>query len=166
MATGPDIFGTAPTYGGGFSMDEATVTFPLADGDGGLGLLVQSVSSSYQRPINRIFELSKQKTTYYVAGRQQGTIGIQRLAAPRAVSQSFLEKFADICQVQNNTFSISADPGISNCSASGNPLAADAQGQRYTFSYAIITQLGFNISVNAFALSESLSMMFVGLRSG
>ena len=79
MATkGADIFNAHPTFGGAFAMDEATLTFNIEGCDGiasatdaGLGYLVQGIQASYSRPVERMYELGPNKTTYYIVDVQK-----------------------------------------------------------------------------------------------
>ena len=155
-----DIYGAMPTFGGAFSADEATLTFALdgnRDDDGGLGLLTQGFSATYARQVQRIFELGPDKRQYYVVGRPEGTINIQRLAAPGPVSQGFLNKFANACNVKDNTMGISVDPGVL-CFEGEN-----VEASRYNFTFCLINNVGFSISVQQITLQEQVAMMFASM---
>lgn len=161
-----DIFSTniQPAYGGSFAMDEAVLTFSgLPGGDGGLGFLIQSVSVQYTRPVQRIFELGPRKVTYYVAGRPEGRMQIQRLAAPAPVQSSFLTQFSNICNVPNNTFSITTRPGTL-CTGINAIVSQDSTvDSRYTFKYCIIDNVAFTMSVGQMAMTENISLMFAAM---
>lgn len=157
------IFGSKPTFGGAFAMDEATLTFSTnGAADGGLGFLVQSLSVQYQRPVQRIFELGPKKTTYYVTGRAEGQMQIARLAAPAPVNNAFLTKFSDVCQVDNNFMSITVGSGAT-CTGTiaGQPITPS----RYKFSYCLIASIAFQIAVDAIALTENISMVFAAMEN-
>lgn len=159
---GTDIYNSRLSFGGAFSLDEATLTFSgLPGSDGGLGFLIQSVGIQYARPVQRIFELGPRKTTYYVVGRAEGRMAINRLAAPAPVNTAFLTQFADVCNVQNNTFSIDARPST-RCST-GLINVANTQDARYKFHYCIVDNVSFQMSVQAIALTENLSLMFAAM---
>jgi len=157
-----DLFGSSPTFGGAFSLDECTLSFAGIPGstDGGLGILIQSCQWQYTRPIQRIYELSPKKTTYYVCGRPEGRMQISKLAAPAPFTSTFLSQFCNVCNVPNNTFSITARSGVKcNTNTTGVNLN-NAQDARYKFSYCLIDNVSSNISVGAMALTENVSLIF------
>ena len=163
-----DIFGVKPTFGGAFSADEATLTFTLDDGkDGGLGLLVQGLNARYIRPVQRIFELGPQKQTYYVVGRSEGTMNIQRLAAPGPISTKFIFKYANPCRVTDNHITITVDPGVhSQFTAGGierNCPPPGTQASRWHFDFCLITSLAVAITVQTITLQETIDLMFASM---
>ena len=175
-----DIYGAIPTFGGAFAMDEATLTFALGsstdDPDGGLGFLIQSVNVSYNRPVQRIFELGPTKTTYYVAGRSEGRMQISRLAAPAPVHNTFLTRFADVCNVAQNTMTIEANPatcttdtGIGSLTAgfgaNGTLNGRNVVPSRYLYKFCLIDGLSFSISTQSLALTENLSLVFASMEN-
>lgn len=152
-----DIFGTKPKFGDAISVDETTLTFDVGSGsDGGLGALVQSVTASYQRPIQRLFELGQDKNTYYLVGRAEGNCAIQRLAAPGPINYAFLRKFADVCQVDTNHFTLGASTGL----LCDRVTAVDS---RHTFNHCLITGIQFSISVQAISLTEGVNLVFAAM---
>lgn len=155
----PDVFGSsAPKFGGAFSVDETTLTFDTGgSGNGGLGTMVQSVSGNYARPIQRIFDLGPDKRTYYVVGRSEGGMEIQRLAAPEPIATGFIEKFSDPCRVETNTMSIDTRPEDQLCN--NQQRGFDARD----FSFCLIGNLSFGVSVQQIALTEGLQMMFASM---
>lgn len=180
-----DIYGNTPTFGGAFAMDEATLTFAIPTGglsgipvDAGLGYLIQNVNVQYTRPVQRIFELGPKKTTYYVTGRAEGRMQIGRLAAPAPVNTAFLSTFANVCNVANNTLVITARPGIA-CGAGtrdeNGQIALGSLGgvngvggqqgkpSRYTFNFCLIDAVQFQMSVQALALTENMSLVFAAM---
>jgi len=159
----PDIFGVQPSFGGAFAADEATLTFP--DSDSGLGQLVQGMSAQYTRPVQRIFELGAPKRTYYVVGRSEGQMGIQRLAAPGPVNADFLTRFANPCRVADNNMNVTVDSAAIS-EFNGTPCPdLDTQASRYQFRYCLITSINFSISVQQIALQEGVNIMFAGMNS-
>lgn len=151
-----DIFNHTQRFGDAFSVDEATLTFDVGDGDtSGLGTLVQTVGIQYARPVQRIYELGAQRRTYYVVGRAEGNFSIQRLAAPQLIGGGFLEKFGNECDVETNNMAINvSDP--SACSS-------NTPGQNMTLRYCLINSIALQMSVQNIALAENLSGMFASL---
>jgi hypothetical protein len=155
-----DVFGSNPTFGGAFSVDKAKLTFLP---DHGLGQLVQSASASYRRQVSRIFDLGDGSKTYYVAGRAEGNLGIQRMAAPKSVAGAFLQQFGDVCRVASdkrgaNTITISAQ-GAQACPGQGSTT-------KYTMEYCLITNVDLQISVQSLAMTEGVGLMFAKLDMG
>lgn len=184
-SNGLDIFNAAPTFGGAFAMDEATLTFSIGntdgstggDDDGGLGMLIQSTNLSYARPVQRFYELGPHKRTYYVAGRAEGRAQISRLSAPQAVQSGFLRRFSDICTVDSHVLNIAASPAIT-CNGTGfnssnTGLAKYASSTkvrgnniapaRHRLEYCLIDSVSWQIAVQALALTEGISMVFAAL---
>lgn len=179
---GLDIFNASPTFGGAFAMDEATLTFSIgnSDGstggedDGGLGMLIQSVSMSYARPVQRFYELGPHKRTYYVSGRPEGRAQISRLSAPQAVSAGFLKRFSDVCTVDSHVLNIAASPaitcngtgfnsrgaGLAQYSSSVKVRGNNVAPSRNRLEYCLIDSLNLNIAVQALALTESVSLVY------
>lgn len=157
-----DLFGTTPSFGGAFSADEATLTFDRGNGDnGGLGYLVQGLTAQYGRPVQRIYELGPEKRTYYVVGRPEGTMSIQRLAAPGPINQAFLLDFSNPCRVKNNNMTIRINPGIKDDKECQDTfLAGRTVASEYQFRYCLISSIQFSISVQAITLQEGLQLTF------
>lgn len=151
-----DVFNHTQRFGDSFSVDEATLTFDVGDGDlSGLGTLVQTVQVQYARPVQRIYELGAARRTYYVVGRSEGNMSIQRLAAPEVIGGGFLRKFGDECQVDTNNLTITvSDP--STCSN-------NTPGQSMTMKFCLITSLSVQMSVQNIALAENIEIMFAML---
>lgn len=156
-----DIFNNTPSYGGSFSVDAASLTFGGAAAAANLGALVQGVSGQYTRPLQRIFDLTPQHYTYYIVGRPEGQLTIQRLAAPGAVSTAFLSQFADICQVTTNTMSISTATSTL-CSNQAVPSVPST----YTFSYCLMSGYQISIAVQQISMSEGIQIAFAGFSIG
>ena len=152
-----DIFSSnVPKFGDAFAADETTLTFDVGDGsNGGLGALVQNFQANYQRPVQRIFELGKNKKTYYIIGRAEGQATIQKLAAPSPIGHSFIEKFADPCQVSSNNMAVAATPGYEcdNSQVAG----------RWEFRNCLIQSLQFQVDVQAIALTEGVQLAFASM---
>lgn len=158
---GVDIYGSSPSFGGAFSADEAVLTFELESGsDGGLGFLTQGMNARYARPVQRIFELGPQKRTYYVVGRAEGALSISRLAAPAPVSQNFLTRYANVCNVKKNNITVTANPGTNPDCPPENTTPS-----RYMFRFCLITNLAFGISVQAITLNEQIDLMFSSMET-
>jgi hypothetical protein len=154
-----DVFGSNPTFGGAFSVDKAKLTFLP---DHGLGQLVQSASASYRRQVSRIFDLGDGSKTYYVAGRAEGNLGIQRMAAPTSISKLFLQQFGDVCRVASD----SKGANTITITATGAQICAGQSTTKYTMEYCLITNVDLQISVQSLAMTEGVGLMFAKLDMG
>lgn len=152
-----DVFNRAVEFGNALSSDGTRVTFD----DFHIGFLVQQLQLVYRQQITRLFEISSNRQ-YYVIGRPQGNISMQRVVGPLAVSNAFVAKFGDGCKAEKNTLSLSADSGCGE--ATGNNT--QAQGVDYTANNVILEQLTVGIQAGDMLITEGFQLMFTGLRSG
>lgn len=157
-----DIYGRSQVFGGAFSVDETSLTFSGSAGSAGtlgssgtLGALVQNVQGQYQRPVQRIYELSSEKRTYFVAGRAEGGLNIGRIAAPGPITTDFLKQFGDICNVRSNHMAINA--GGVGCA--NNSIGSNAS--KYDIHFCFISGISFQIAADQIAMSENLQMTFM-----
>jgi len=165
-----DLFGRfADAYGGAFSADAARITFATdpnlilgsgvsaggAGQSGGVGMLTQQLSFSYQQQITRIYEIGT-NYSFYIAGRTQGNLSVGRCIGPRPVSVAFYRKYGDVCQAATNHLDVEMATG---CSSIG------AFNQAYSFSlkFCVIMSIGVSISAQDMMINEQLQLMFASL---
>lgn len=155
-----DIFGQDTKFGGAFKANLASMTFSTdANGNGGLGVLVQNIRSSYRQQVSRLWELGVQPTnTYYVVGRSMGEMSLARIVGPQAIAADFVSKFSDACSVDMNFIRINPSPGF--CVASGNSAGVSAPR---TYSNALITSLDSQMATQDMLIQESISLLFTSL---
>ena len=168
MAT--DLFQSRAGFGGALSMDDATLSFASVGGnegstdETGLGALIQSTAIQYARPVQRMYELGSQGKAYYIIGRPEGKMQITRLAAPKPISDAFLQRFASVCDVAGNSLQISASPGVvCNTGADNVITRSNSKGSSYKFSYFLISGMSLNISIQSITMAENLSIDFAKL---
>jgi len=149
-----ELYDAMPTFAGSFSIADTTLVFSTGDGqDPGLGQLVQTLTVMYARPVQRHWEIGT-GNVYFVIGRAQGQAGVQRLAAPNAIAVQFLITFSSACNIANRTITF----GQNNASCGKGGAAAS-----YTMTSVLIDSLSMAISVGAVAITQSVSMQFIGL---
>jgi hypothetical protein len=157
----PDIFNrTTDRFGGAFAADAATLTFPALTQNGvpvgaDVGLLVQRMVMNYGQEVARLYEVG-QPFIYYVAGRTQGTIGIDRVIGPRSVSAAFYQTYGDVCNAATNTMFFRID---SAC----NPEDINFGSTAYNCSFCVITNVGANVQARDMIINENLAIMFSSL---
>ena len=153
-----DIFGrSTPRYGGSFTSDGARLLFS-GDVDGA-GLLVQNVTINYQQAVSRIWELSS-NSTYYVAGRTSGQMGMTRVLGPVLLNRAFYTLYGNVCNIADGTvITLSFE---NECTPDGATSESTLQIRQ-----PVITALGFNMSTADMVISENVTMLFAALeRSG
>jgi hypothetical protein len=155
-----DVYGRQnDAFGGSFSSDGAVVTFAEfgLSGQGGVGLLVQTISLNYTQQITRLFEIGS-AVSYYVGGRAQGQLSLARVVGPRPVQRAFYAKYGNVCNAATNTLSIRLTAG---CGVGGGN-AGNASG--YSMLFCVITSLGLAFNAQDMIINEQLQLMFGALR--
>lgn len=148
-----DIFGRADQFGATLSADATKVTF----NNFRKGFLVQQIQLTYSQNVTRIFELSS-NSQYYVVGRPQGNVTLNRVVGPGVVGTAFINQFADACNAPSNTISFTSESGCSTGSVSTGPT--------YTMHNALITSMGVQVASNNMLINENFQMIFAGLEAG
>ena len=174
----PDIFGRSDqVYGGGLSSD-ASWMFWSAMANGGLGMLIHQVSTQYQQPVRRIFEIGPWKETiildddlneaigveigqpvYYVVGRPEGQISIARIVGPVSALGGFYKLYGNPCTANNSLFFTST----SGCIGGGTTTFSDGILGWY-MTGVILTSIGLTMQSQDMLVNEQVQCMFVGLK--
>lgn len=154
MAT--DIYSRSVNWGGAFSADGAIITF----GSLGVGMLAQSINWSYVQNVQRIYEIGS-NSVYLIAGRTQGTAGVNRIMGPTQVASSFYSSFGDVCQAYRNniTFQAYARCGVNGSGASGQTV-------NITLGNCVIQSYGGGVQAEQMVVNEQIQMMFIYLTYG
>ncbi len=157
-----DIYGRfSNSFGGAFAADSAKLTF--ADGvnnlvgAGGVGLLTQQLSFSYNQAISRLYELGS-NNAFYVAGRTQGSISIGRVLGPRPVSLAFYKKYGSVCHASTNNLNLSM---ATEC----EPSAAKPD-YGWKLLFCVITSIAVSVNAQDMLVNEQLQLMFASLNLG
>jgi hypothetical protein len=136
-------------------------------------LLVQQVNIQVQRPLTTLYDLTT-VYAYYIAGRSQASMSLQKVVGPTAIVSVFYYKFGDVCQGVNNDilFDIVTEDcgeiyGIPDYvgferqrTAAGTAvspqIAQDAK--RINVSHCILSQCSFAANVQNFQVNEDCQM--------
>jgi len=111
--TWTDIFNRKIALGQPLAADAMSVQIPgLVEED----FLAQAVSMSYEQNITRLYEVGSPKT-FFVGGRTRGQMTINRVIGPGGVSQEFVKKYGDICNMQTNPIAFTFKGGCNADSA-------------------------------------------------
>ena len=156
MAT--DVYNRTVSWGGAFSADGAVITF---GGNMGAGMLAQSINWSYVQNVQRIYEIGS-NSVWLIAGRTQGTAGINRIMGPAGLAKSFYNKFGDVCQASGNsvTFSALAQCGVTAQGSGGSQSVA------ITLGNCVIQSYGGGVQAEQMVVNEQIAMMFIYLTYG
>lgn len=155
-----DVFNrTTDSFGGSFSADQATITFPAIGQSQGAesGLLVQNMNASYQQQVTRLFEVGS-PNIYYVGGRTNGQASMARVVGPRKLQQAFYQGYGDVCRARTNSIRVAIAGG---CDVdANNNLQTQKASTAFTAKFVVITAIGLSITAADMLINESLTMMF------
>lgn len=154
----PDIFSRqTDAFGGSFSADQASVTFPALLGGNGAdaGLLVQNIGMTYTQQVTRLFEVGSPRI-YYVGGRTAGNISVARVFGPRKILKEFYATYGNICFARTNTLHFAMTTG---CDGNNTNFARAA----FTAHFVVITTIGLSVGAADMMINENLAMMFSSL---
>lgn len=151
-----DIFGkTSRNIAGAFSVDKARLDFPDIGATGNSsGLLVQNIQISYQQQVSFVYDLAKADDVYYIAGRASGTLAMGKIVGSKGILKAFYEKFGNVCNVANQSVTLS---GLAGCSASTNVTNA------VTIREPVVSQFGLTMNVDTAIIGENVQMIFATL---
>jgi len=150
MATKCDIFGRTVDIGTPMSADGVR----LIVGDMGEDMLVQQVSTQYQQNVNRLWEVGSPKT-YFIAGRTQGQMQIRRVLGPKnGVSQGFIKKYGNVCNLQGNSLALAMVATCASCDTPLNPKPS------VKLSGVCLTSVGYAVAAVDMIINEDLTLLF------
>lgn len=151
-----DLYGRQePVSGGAFSADSALMSFA---GITGVGLVTQQINFNYQQNVTRIFEVGT-NFQYYIVGRSQGSMSLNRVLGPRALAFAFYSVYGNPCNVPNNTINIDMAQG---CDNANDPQAA-ANIASLSILGTLLQQAGFSVQGEQMMISEQAQAMFISL---
>ena len=155
-----DIFNrNTDVFGGSFAADDAFITFPgLEDALGAavgadIGLLIQRMSMTYQQQVTRLYEVGR-AAIYYVGGRTNGDLGVDRVIGPRSIAENFYLTYGVMCRARRHTLNFSLQSGC-GFNEAGTRAAID-----YTCHFCVITTVGVNVAAADMIINESIRIMF------
>jgi len=165
----PDIFNRfTDTFGGSFAADQASITFPAILSNGvpagaDVGLLVQQMQMNYNQEVARLYEVGH-PAIYYIGGRTNGTIAINRVVGPRSISNAFYKTYGDICRARTNTLQFEMEQG---CGEAGTPQGSGGLPNvgytAYICHFCVITSIGTSVNAREMIINENLQIMFSSL---
>jgi len=149
-----DLFGrNTDNYGGSFAADNAKLVFPGIGDAGGadIGMLSQQLQCQYSQQISKLYEIGSSKF-YYVAGRTQGQLSINRVEGPRRLGTAFLKKFGNVCNVRTNNLSFQL---VGDCGDGGG-----GQNTTYTSKFVVIQAVTIAVAAQDMLINNGIQAMF------
>jgi len=157
-----DILGRVPLmFGGAFIADGAVATFGGLAG-GGVGLLCQQLSFSYQQSVVRLYEIGS-NLAFYIVGRTQGSAQAARVLGPRPVSLAFYTAYGNPCN--NNVITFKAGVGCgSNVTSTGPGVGGNGYTQiTLTLTGVVLMSISMSVAAQDMIINEQLQMMYIAL---
>ena len=154
-----DVFRSKGAVGGVYKGTLVALTLGGAD-LAAKGSLVQSINITYNRNVNRIWELGSQDT-YYILGHTEGTAQLSRIIG--RADTDILDKLADACTSVNQVISMSA---AGPAAAGEAPCPGGEIDFDITISGPVLISRSFSISADNFLITEGASLMFSSLSKG
>jgi hypothetical protein len=170
-----DLFGrNVSTLGGVFTADNAKLNFfglPI-------GVLVQQLSVQYAQSITRLYDVAS-PNQYYVGGRTNGQMSLNRVIGPAGSSVAFYTAYGDVCgsvgrniklQLQETNCATGAAGGAA-ADAAGAAAAGAAAGigaagstpSTYTMDNVVITQVSVGVAAQDMIIGENTGLMYTSL---
>jgi hypothetical protein len=147
-----DIYNSVVDLGQPLAADATRLVLPdIGEED----MLVQNFSLGYSQAVSQLWEVGS-SFTYFVAGRSQGEIEIARIVGAKGIGTNFINKYADVCNMPDNHFTLQFFAGCTDGSVLGS----------LTVEGAVITSIGYSVAAQDMIVNEKIKMMFARLTVG
>jgi hypothetical protein len=135
-------------------------------------LIVQQFNIQVQRPLQTLFDLAS-NCAFYVAGKVQSSVSMEKIVGPQGISEEFYKKFGDVCQGAANLvwFVVApekcsdffADSGTKNAQLSARSSYSSApdksqQSNVVEVQALQLTTASFTANVQNYLVTESCQM--------
>jgi len=150
-----DIFGSAIKFGGAFRAQKGIIWSKVEGLD---GILMQNISVTYNRPVQRIYELGRANEAvnfYYVEGRPQGTMTAAHVIGPGKDMAKYYRQFGDVCRADDNTIALSLTPNM--CPQSKVPT------MDIFATNCVLIAIGISTTADNLIINENSQLMFNAL---
>lgn len=148
-----DIYNARGSVAGVFKGTLAAIT--LGGSTAAKGSLVQSIQVSYQRQVNRIWELGSEDT-YFILGHTQGSASLSKIVGRN--DSDIIREMQDACESINQVLTISSTGG----SAGGQCLDANLDFQ-LIIGGPILQNVSFGFNASNFVVTNEASIQFASL---
>ncbi|MFA5573238.1 MAG: hypothetical protein WDA42_09030 [Candidatus Bathyarchaeia archaeon] len=145
-----DIYGRQLAFGGAFSADAALLTF-----NGSEDMLVTQIQWNYPQTVKMLRSLSSNAAYIHAgpAGEQPGQLALGQIIGPKGMSKTFVEQFADVCNIEDNSLTLSMLTGCGDIT----------DEESLTFHYCVLSNFGGQASVQDFLFMQNLQLAFYAL---
>jgi len=157
MANNADIFGTTINFGGAFRAQKGII---LTDVPGLDGILMQNINVTYNRPVQRIYELGiagEAVNFYYIEGRPQGTMTAAHVIGPGKDMAKYYEQFGNVCKAGENTIALSLTP---NMCLPGQGSQAKIPSMTIYATNCVLIAVGISTTADNLIINENSQLMF------
>lgn len=142
-------------YAGGFRADKGIITAA-----GGLsGLMMQSLTLQYQRPITKVYELGvagNAANVYYVEGKPQGNVNVAHIVGFNFSVRNFYAAYGDACSPK----SLALNVGSAQCPAAG---AVSSGVFSVLLNACVISSIGMSVQAQNLIINENSVLEFADL---
>jgi hypothetical protein len=148
-----DIFNVETTIGGSWQLDGAVINL-----EGAEELVVTAATVQYSRGTTKFSPLNQRKR-YILTGEANGRITMGLIIGPSKDIKTFLQRYADTCQVKKNVLSLSP-AGLQQCEGENVPIEFICNGVLIDDLTVNVQQVGQNLTM----VGAGLGMSFVSLQ--
>lgn len=148
-----DVYTGGQKFAGAFKAGDLTMNI---NGNNIAGAMVQNIQYQFNQQLNQFFELGS-PSVFFVAGRAQGNLTINKLAAARGLALKITD-FNDVCNPKTISFSskttgCGATPG----SQIGGSYAAE-------FQSCVLVGLTGQADAQSVVITHGMTLQFVNMR--
>ena len=155
MPDNKDVFGLEAQIGGSWSLDGAVLSMTDAE-----NLVVTSINLNYVRRSQKFSPLNQNKK-YMACGEADGMLDLGIIIGPNRDIIAFLKKYADACQLKNNTLKI--EPvGVGKACGNNEEIYFICTGCLINTLRLGVNQIGGSMTV----VSAGIIMSFISLKVG
>ncbi len=152
---------------GVFSSDRAKLEFTGTV----KGVLVQGMNFTYAQQVTRLYEIGSDSdltNIYYVGGRTQGTLQLNRVIGPNATIKELYSQYGDVCNAKDNPLELileETDCGTGGGLAGGAAAVGGGGAGKmvYTLKFCVLIQVGVSLQAQDMVINEQSQIMFSGL---
>lgn len=151
-----DIFNrNASNLAGVFTADSAKLVLK-----GNLGVLVQQLQVNYAQTVTRLYEVGANgpngaSNTYYVGGRTNGQMSLNRVVGPSNSITAFYYQYGDVCKANQNQINLTLTQTDCSTGSKGST--------NYTVSAAVITNVSVGVAAQDMLITDASQLMFSSL---
>jgi len=139
-----NVFGTTQNLAGAMRADGAKLLL-----NGAVVGLAQQGQFNFSQRVSMLFEIGS-NNVYYVGGRAQGTVTINRVVGPAVIAGDLISTLGDIC----------SDRPTVTLSAAG---CQNGSGRTYRMEGCILTTISGTVTAQEVVINESFQLMFINL---